>query len=140
MEPCPAQVYKPVSLAFHDLGDNSETHERTNPNLFAFTIETLLVRRRPASTFSCLTASLGGCRLCERIGVVEGRDGDGDIDHYTQEALEIVALLISQEVAHRDDGQQEHGNVKDLKLQAHLLVQAPAHDHDQGTVEEGSLE
>lgn len=63
------------------------------------------------------------------IGVIECRHGNRNIQDEQKRTLEIVALLVLQDLAHRQDGQDEHDNVEDFKVQVHSLLQAPS-DND----------
>ena len=68
-----------------------------------------------------------------------GRHTDDDINQNTQTPLQIITLLVFQEVAHDDDGQDQDDDVEDFEIEIHALVQAPAHYHHQGGVEERCL-
>lgn len=74
-----------------------------------------------------------------RIRVVKGRYGDGDVKNNEQEALEVVTLLILEEPSDGQDGKDQHDEVEDVEVEIHGLVQSPADNNGQGSVEEGSL-
>ena len=75
-----------------------------------------------------------------RIGIVVRSDRNEHIDKHREGALEVVGFLVSKEVADHDDGQDEHDGVEELEVEAHVDAQAPAHDDDEGRVEQGRLD
>lgn len=75
-----------------------------------------------------------------RVRVKRGRHGDGDIHDDAEEALEVVGLLVPQEVADGDDGDDQHGDIEDLEAEVHREVEAPPDDDDEGCVEHGCLD
>lgn len=60
--------------------------------------------------------------------------------YHQQNTLEIIALLVSQEIADDEDAQDEQGDHEDFKVEVHLLAQSPADKHHQRSVEEGRLD
>lgn len=88
--------------------------------------------------------ALGAVALRQR-GVVERGDGDDDIHDDHEEALEVVALLVAQEVADRDDGEDQHDEVEHVKVEPHVELHAvgahaPPDNNNKGPVEEGRLQ
>lgn len=82
----------------------------------------------------------GRAVLLGQGGVIKRRDGDDDVDDDHEEALEVVALLIAQEVAHGDDGEDEHDEVEDVKVEPHVKLHAPADNNNKRPIEEGRLQ
>lgn len=88
-----------------------------------------------------LSGSLAsGAPALRQRGVIERGDGDDDVDDDHEEALEVIALLVAQEVSDRDDGEDEHDEVEDVEVEAHGELHPPPDDDDKGTVEEGRLQ
>ena len=75
-----------------------------------------------------------------RVGVVERGDGDDHVDQDAESTFEVVGLLIPEEVAHNDDGEDEDDDVEDFEVEVHALVETPTDDDDEGRVEESGLE
>lgn len=75
-----------------------------------------------------------------RVRIKRGRHGDGDVYDDAEEALEVVGLLVPQEVADGDDGDDKHGDVEDLEAEVHREVETPPDDDDEGCVEHGCLD
>ena len=53
---------------------------------------------------------------------------DDYVDENAKRSFEVIRLLVFQEVAHDDDGQDEDDNVEDLEIEIHGFAQAPADD------------
>lgn len=98
------------------------------------------LHHHPLDTLSSIDITTRGLGAGRWIGVIPRTDRDEHVDEDTQRTLEVVALLVSEEVADHDDSEDQDDRVEDFKVQAHVLVKAPAHEHDEGSVEQSGLD
>lgn len=70
--------------------------------------------------------------------VEEGADCNNDIHQDAKDAFQVIALLVSKEVAHTNDAEDQHDRLKVAKIQIHSSVQTPAYyDHEWRVEESG---
>jgi len=75
-----------------------------------------------------------------RIRKIPSSHRNPHINRHTQEPLQVIALLVPQEIPHRQNSQDQHSQIKNLKAKTHGLAQPPAHQNDQRSVKQGRLE
>lgn len=103
-------------------------------------------------TFSCFLSSLHHqhppplamptsflCRL-DRIRIVKRANGYDNVHEHTQRALEPITLAVAQEVAHDNNGEDQHDGFKRAELQVHVDATSPADEDDERRVEQGGLD
>lgn len=74
-----------------------------------------------------------------RVRVVPCCSSNGDVENYEQESFEIVALLILEESSDGEDSENKHDKIEDGKVEIKCLVETPADDDNERSVEEGGL-
>lgn len=72
--------------------------------------------------------------------VVPGGDRDNNINQHTEPAFKVVGLAIPQEISDHKNRQDNGDYHEDLKIQTHVLSEAPANDYHQRCIQEGGLD
>ena len=60
--------------------------------------------------------------------------------HHQKRPLQPITLPIPQKIPHHHNPQHHQHNHEDLEIEIHRFPQNPAHDDDEGPVEEGRLD
>ena len=72
--------------------------------------------------------------------VIECRDGNRRIENNEKRALKIITLLVLEESADCQDGEDEHHDVEDFEVEVQALVEAPTDNNGEWAIEKSSLE
>lgn len=74
-----------------------------------------------------------------RIGIIPRCDRNNDIYEDTKTALQIIRFPVPKEVPYHENREHKQDDHENLKVQIHVLAEAPANYNGQRSVQQSSL-